>query len=64
MSMSPGASALPSLLRKIFADDGQRPSRTRARGSESAMSSSTAKPSRASAMAGAIRSASVSRPEP
>ncbi len=40
--------------RKIFADDGQRANRARAYGSESAMSSSTGMPSRASAIAGAI----------
>ena len=62
--MSPGASALPSGLRKILADAGQRASRGRARGSESATSSSTGMPSRASAIAGAISSASVNLPEP
>ena len=63
-SRSPCSSGAPSLLRKIAADDGQRASRSRDRGSESARSSSTGKPSRASAIAGAIRSASENLPEP
>ena len=43
---------------------GQRASRACARGSESATSSSIGMPSRASAIAGAISSASVNLPEP
>ena len=61
---SPGASALPSGFKKIRADDGQRSSRGLSIGSESAVSSAIAMPSRASAIAGMIRSASVNLPEP
>ena len=49
---------------KIFADDGQRANFAFTPGSESARSSSTGKPSRASAIDGAISSASVNLPEP
>ena len=59
-----GAERVPSGLRKISAEDGQRASRGRSLGSESAVSSVIAIPSRASAIAGAIKSASVNRPEP
>ena len=48
-AVSPRASGVPSRLRKICAAAGQRARRGCARGSESARSSSTAKPSRASA---------------
>ena len=61
---SPATSVVPSALRKIFAVDGQRASRASSFGGRSARSSLTGKPSRASANAGAIRSASVKRPEP
>ena len=59
-----GGRGAPSAFRKIFAEDENRASRGAARGSESASSSSTANPSRASATAGAIRSASANFPEP
>ena len=55
---------MPSGLRKIFAEDGQRLSRASSLADISAMSSVTGMPSRASFSAGAIRSASVKRPEP
>src|SRR5262245_21496920 len=49
---------------KSFADDGQRANFSFASGSESARSVSTANPSRASSIDGAISSASVNLPEP
>ena len=48
----------------MLAEAGQRASFSRAAGSESAISSSTAKPFCARSMAGAIRSASDNLPEP
>ena len=56
--------AFQSGCRKIRAVDGQRCSRACTRGSESARSSSTSMPERASAAAGAASSASENLPEP
>ncbi len=62
-SRSPSLSGLPS-LKNTAVEDGQRLNRLAPQGIESATWPSMGKPLSASAMAGAISSASVNRPEP